>query len=117
MLGHGASRAGGDQRGRGGDVERPLAAPGSGRVQEIVSGNLDRGGERPHRLGESGDLLDGLALGAQGDQEGRDLDLRGLAGHHLRQDGRRLLLGQVVFRRPARRSRPASLSMSRIRLR
>ena len=75
---------GGDQGGGGRDVERARAvAARTGRVHEVVARRPH--GERvlPHRLGAAGDLLHGLALRAQGDEEAGDLHGRGLAGHDL----------------------------------
>jgi hypothetical protein len=81
VLGHRAPRAGGDQGGGGRDVEgRPPAARAGG-VDELVAGGRDVRRERAHRAREAGDLLDGLALRAQGDQQARDLRLGRVAGH------------------------------------
>jgi hypothetical protein len=53
-------------------------------------------GQGAHRARQARQLVDGLPLRAQGDEEGGDLGLRRVAGHDLGQDGGRLLLGEVV---------------------
>ena len=55
-------------------------------------------GERAHRAREPGQLVDGLALGAQRDQEARDLRLGDLAVHDLGEHLRGLLRAQVAPR-------------------
>jgi hypothetical protein len=96
VLGDRAPRARGDQgRGRG-HVERLPSAAGAGGVHERVDAGLDRTREAPHRGGQADDLLDGLPLRAQGDEHGRRLDLRRVAGHDLRQHLGGLLGAEVA---------------------
>ena len=70
-----------------------------------------------HRLGAAGDLVRGLALRAQRDEEARDLRLRRLAAHDLVHPLARLVAREVVpveqraeqlldHRRPSRKFRP-----------
>ena len=83
MLCDGAARARRDQgRGRR-DVEARAAAAGPGGVEQVAAVDPHRESECPHRAGETGELLRSLALGAQRDQEARDLDLARVAVHDL----------------------------------
>ncbi len=75
VLCHGTARAGGDQRGGRRNVEGAAPPTGAGGVEQVIASARDVRGERAHRAGEPGELLDGLALRAQRDQEAGDLDL------------------------------------------
>ena len=85
MLCDHAARARGDQRRRRRNVEGGAAAAGAGGVEQVLAGRRDERGERAHRPCQPGELLDRLPLHAQRDQEARDLDVGGLAGHDLGQ--------------------------------
>ena len=98
VLGHRAARAGGDQRGGGGDVEGRAPAAGAGGVDQVVALGGHRRGEPPHRRGEADELVDRLALGAQRDQHRGDLGLRRVAGHDLGEHAGGLLGGEVAAR-------------------
>jgi hypothetical protein len=74
-----------ERRGRR-DVEGQRAATGADDVDEVLADGRDLGGVGAHRGGEAGDLVRGLALGAQRDEEAGDLDVRGVAGHDLVED-------------------------------
>src|SRR5512142_2127661 len=67
------------------------AQPAPAATRAAVVETLNPRGPRAHRLGQPGDLVDRLALRAQGDEERGDLRLAGVAGHDLGQDGARLL--------------------------
>jgi hypothetical protein len=96
VLGQRAARAGGDQGGGGRDVEGRAPAAGAGGVEQVVAPAGHGRGQRAHGARQARELLDGLALGAQRDEEGRDLGLGGVAGHDLGEDRGGLLLGEVV---------------------
>ena len=83
VLGHRAAGAGGDQGGGGGDVEGRRPAAGAGGVEQVGALRRHVRGERAHRARQPGELVHGLALGAQRDQETGDLRLGGLAVHDL----------------------------------
>ena len=92
VLGDGAAGAGGDQRGRGRDVEGAAPAAGAGGVEQVVALRPGRGvASARMALRQPGELLDRLALGPQRDQEGGDLDLGGVAGHDLGEHRRGLV--------------------------
>ncbi len=96
VLGHGRARAGGDERGGGGDVERvPRIAAGAAGVEHDLRAGLDAPRLLAHDPGAAGDLLRRLALHAQRDDERRDLRRRRLAAHHLVHRLRALFGGQV----------------------
>ena len=67
-----------------------------GRCIDEVAAGAHRQRQLAHRGGQPGDLLDGLALGAQPDQERRRLGLGGVALHHLAQHARRLVGVQIL---------------------
>src|SRR5213079_1026371 len=79
------------------DVDRaaPVAA-GAGRVDEVVALRPHRKDVRAHRLGAAGDLVRGLALQPEGDEESADLSRRRLALHHLVHDGASVSAREVV---------------------
>ena len=98
MLGDRAARSGGDQGGGRGNVEgTPPAACSRGVEQVALAAHGHRHGA--HRASQPGELVDGLALRAQGDQEGRDLHFGGLAVHDPRQHLGGLIGAQVATRR------------------
>ena len=83
VLGDVAAGRGGYEGGGGGDVERAAAVTtGTAGVDQRPQADLDRHGELAHHRGRRGDLVDGLALHAQGDQQPGDLRWRGFAFHH-----------------------------------
>src|SRR5581483_3421607 len=91
------ARRGGDECGRGRDVERVLTvAAGAGGVDEV--GPLRRNGEHvvAHRLRRAGDLVRRLALRAQRDEIAGDLRLRRLPTHDLVHRVARLLTRQAL---------------------
>src|SRR5439155_19023071 len=96
VLGDARTRGRRDEGCRGRDVERagPVAA-GPGRVDEVVA--LGPHGEHvlAHRLGAAGDLVRGLALQPQSDQEAADLPRRRLAAHDLAHHGAGLVAPEV----------------------
>ena len=71
---------------------------------------------RAHRLGAAGDLVRGLALDAQRDEERAHLGRRRLAAHDLVHDGPRLRPGQVAAVEEARERELDHRSPSRKRL-
>ena len=76
------ARRRGDERGGGRDVERPAAiTSGAGSVDEVVALRRHRQDVCPHRLGAAGDLVGGLSLQPQGDEEPADLRGRRFARH------------------------------------
>ncbi len=87
----------GDERGRRGDVVRVRAvAAGADDVDEIRALRLHVQDVLAHRLRAAGDLVRGLALRAQRDEEAGDLRLRRLAAHDLAHRLVRLGAGEVV---------------------
>ena len=67
----------------GGDVEGARAvAAGADDVDERCTRRRHRDDVLGHRLGEAGDLVDRLALGAEADEQAADLRGRRLAAHH-----------------------------------
>ena len=111
---------GGDERGRGRDVERVRAvSPRARGVDEILPLRLHGEHVRAHRLGAACDLVRRLALEPERDEEGAHLGRRRLAVHDLVHDGPRLRPGQVAaveearereldHRSPSRKRRPIS---------
>ena len=82
MLGDTGAGGGRDERRRGRDVERPAAvAAGTCRVDEVVALRVDGDDVSAHRLGRAGDLVGGLALQTERDEEAADLGRSRLAGH------------------------------------
>ena len=102
VLGHLEPRAGHDERGRRGDVERAgrvAARPGgvdehlavrAGERRPDVAPGPDPHGLEPHDLRQPDQLLDGLPLHPKGGEEGRDLDGGGGPGHQGLHRGGRL---------------------------
>ena len=87
----------GDDHGRHrGDVHGVRAVAAGADDVHGRAGNLDARRVREHRVGQAGELLDGLALGPQRDEERRRAGRRGLTGHHLGPSPRRLPPAQVV---------------------
>lgn len=101
MFGHPQPGGGGHESAGGGNVEGagPVAA-GAHDVHQrpaarrAVAGH--RGGLGPHHLGRPADLLQALALHAQGDEQGPDLGRGGLALHDLIHGPDHLLLAQIA---------------------
>ena len=83
MLAHHRPRAGGDEAGHGRDVERSdparRCAPHADDVDRL-GGELEGFGSIDHGADQAGQLVDALALEAQGDDEGRDLGIGRLTG-------------------------------------
>jgi hypothetical protein len=104
VLGDRASRARGDDRGRRRDVERPPPPARAGGVEQVVAAGVDRRGHLAHRPRQARDLVGGLPLGPQRDEEPGDLDLARAAPHDLAQhlaglvDRQVLALGEPVDR-------------------
>ena len=91
------------ERRRGRDVDRLRAvAAGARRVDEVVALRVHREDVLAHRLGAAGDLVGGLALQAQRDQEAADLRRRRLAAHDRAHHLTRLVAPQVVAVEKAR---------------
>src|SRR5262245_19184785 len=91
MFRYAGARGCRDERGGRRDVDRPRAvAARTGSIDEVVPSGADRDGALAHRLGEAGDLLDGLASRPQRDEKSSDLRGRCLAVHDLAHDGARL---------------------------
>ena len=84
------------------NVGRPPPVPAVS--TQVVALGAHRRRERAHRPREAGELVDGLALRAQRDQERRDLRLGRVAGHDLGEHRGGLLGGEVAGPRPPRRS-------------
>ena len=82
MLGDRQAAGGGDEGGRGRDVDqaRPVAA-GAAAVGEQIVGPLERHGGGGQRAGRADHLLGGLALHPQRDQHAGDLGGLELAEH------------------------------------
>src|SRR6185436_13095022 len=96
VLGERAARARGDQRRGRRHVERRLAAPGPGGVDQVAAVGRHGGRERAHGPGQAGELVDRLPLRPQRDEEPGDLRLGGVAAHDLAEDGAGLLAREVV---------------------
>ena len=97
VLRDGSSRRGGDERRRRRDVERVRAvAARADHVDEIVALRPDRQDVLAHRLGAARDLVRGLALEPQRDEEAADLRLRRVAAHDLVHHVAGLLTREVV---------------------
>ncbi len=79
----------------------PLWSPPVPQVSRRGPSTCDAEGLLAHDAGHAGDLVDGLALEAEGGDEGAELGGGGLAGHDLVHDGGGLLLGEGRSRRPA----------------
>ena len=102
VLGHGDAGAGGDDGGGGRDVEGPgVVAAGAAGVEDHVGVHLDLLGQRAHGARHADDLLGGLALDAQGAEEGGRLRVAGAAAHDLEQHVAGLVLAEVLARRQA----------------
>ena len=103
----GNSRAGGrgNERRRRGDVERAGAvAARSSRVDEVVALGLHGEDVRAHRFRAAGDLVHGLALQAQRDEQAADLRRGRVADHHLVHHRTGLVAREVVsVEQPAQR--------------
>ena len=85
VLGHRGAAGSGDERRRGGDVERAGAiAAGARRVDQVVARRPHGDDVRAHRASRADELVDRLALGAQRHEQARDLGRVGLAAHHER---------------------------------
>ena len=81
----------------GRDVEGLAAvAAGAGRVDQVAPLRVDRDDVLAHRLRATGDLVCGLALQPEGDEEAADLPGRRLAAHDLVHDRVRLHAVQRV---------------------
>jgi hypothetical protein len=89
VLGDTHAGAGGHERSGCGDVERGQhAAAGAARVHQAVDVPRRHGHHGPpQRTDAAGQDRRCLAAGAQRDQEGGDLHVRGAAGHHLGEGG------------------------------
>ena len=94
-----------DQGRRGRDVDRPCAvAAGAGGVDQVVPRRLDREHMRAHRFRAAGDLVHGLALQAQRDEQAADLRRGRVADHHLVHHRTGLVAREVVsVEQPAQR--------------
>ena len=121
VLGH--ARAGGRRHESRGsrDVEGARAvAAGPGGVDEVVALRAHREHVRSHCLRAAGDLVGGLALEPERDEETADLRRSGRAAHDLAHDRTSLLPAQVLaveepretflnrHRRPSRKLRASS---------
>ena len=89
------ARPGGHDRGHGGDVHAHRPVPAGADDVEQPPGYVDRGAGGVHRVGQAGDLVDGLALGLEPDREPGDLGGGRLAGEDLPHRPAGLLGGQV----------------------
>ena len=96
VLGDRAAGAGGDQRRRRRHVEAAPAATRPRRVQKVRGERVDVDRQLAHRARQPGELVDRLALGAQGDQKAGDLRRRHRAAHDLGQYRRSLGGAQVA---------------------
>ena len=74
-------------------------------VDEVGAPGSDRDRVRPHRAGRADDLVDRLALHAQGHEQPRDLRLAGVAVHHVADHGLGLGLRQRLAPQEAREQR------------
>ena len=96
VLDHAGSGAGGHDRSHGRDVDAHGAVTAGTDDVEGAPGDRQRRGDVVHRVEQAGDLVDGLALGAQGDGETGDLGRCRGAGEHLSHRPRGLVGGQVL---------------------
>ncbi len=91
------ARGRGDERGGRRDVQRVrVVAAGARGVDEVLALRLDCEHVRAHRLRAAGDLVSGLSLRAQRDEEAADLRRRRIPGHDHRHDLARLCTLEVV---------------------
>ena len=95
VLGHPRTCAGGHDRGHGRDVHRHGAVTAGADHVEQPAGDVDLGRLLIHRGDQSGDLLDGLTLGAQGHREAGDLGRGRLSGKDLPHRPGRLVGAEV----------------------
>ena len=103
----------GDERRRGRDVERAAAvAAGAAGVDDLGDGVRHGTRPRPHRLDGAGDLVRGLALHREGDEQRGDLALGELAVHDPAEE-RRDLGSRRRSSRSSRRCRSCAGSLIR----
>ena len=103
VLGHRHARAGGDQRGRGGDVEaRAAVAARAHHVRHGAQTHIDGNGMAKEKARCADEFAAGLALHAQGHEERPQADGLGFAAHDLVKDGAHLALGEVATRKGIR---------------
>ena len=103
VLGHRHARAGGDQGGRGGDVEaRAAVAARAHHVRHGAQAHVDGDGVAEEEARGADEFAAGLALHAQGHEERPQADGLGLAAHDLVKDGAHLVLGEVAARKGVR---------------
>ena len=97
MLRDRSAGRGSEERRRGRDVNRALpVAAGPGGVDQVLALRFHGQHVSPHRLGAARDLVRGLALQAQRDQEAADLRRGRVALHHLVHHVPGLLAREVV---------------------
>ena len=97
MLGDAGSRACGDERCSGGNIERPsVVATRPAGVNKVCALWPDSNRMLAHRSGAASDLVGRLAFRAQRDKEARGLGGRRLAAHHDVERGTCIFLGQAL---------------------
>ena len=108
-----------DERRRGRDVDRSGAvASGSCGIDQIVALRPHRQRVLAHRLGAAGDLVRGLALGAERDQKAGDLGRRRLAAHDRTHHPTRLHAREIVaVEQPRERSLDHACASKKFRAR
>ena len=87
VLHHSHARARHDQRGGGGDVERPAHVPAGAAGVEDHAVRIARNADRrlvPHDRCRADELFDGGSLGSQADEQPADLGVFRLARHDMR---------------------------------
>ena len=99
MLGDRQAGGGGDEAGRGRDVDQPRpVAPGAAAVGEQAVGPVERGRGGGQRVGGADHLLRGLALHPQRDQHAADLARLEFAEHEAFEQMLGVVDGEVLAR-------------------
>ncbi len=99
MLGDRKAGGGGDEAGRGRDVDQPRAvAPGAAAVGEEVIGAIERGRGGGQSVGGTDHLLGGLALHAERNQHPANLARLQFAEHQPLEQMLAVVDGQVLAR-------------------
>ena len=96
MLDHLETTGGGHEGGAGGDVDGVGAiATGARGVQDTRARDRERAASVEEGLGGTGDIGEGFATGADGGQQGRDVDIVVFTDGHRGEHLHRLLDGGV----------------------